>query len=106
MNCERNILEFSLSELSARRKLKDSQKTDVEAEDTEIIKRRPYLNKCERDLTKELPETVLKEYFKPGEFVHVPMTQEERSLVEQFKKFIKKKGFEEFSEEDWKILTE
>jgi hypothetical protein len=104
MTCERTILESSLSELAARRILKDYSNVNAEPE-IEII-RRPYLNRIERDFAGELPESALKEYFRAGEFVHIPMTCEEKNLIEQFKRFNRKKGFEDFTEEDLILLTE
>ena len=108
MNC-------SLAELAARRKLKDFSSSNPSAMDEEdgtddlvntvVSKRRPYLGKIEIDLASELPESVLKEYFKTGEFVHVPMTREERLLIEQFKKFNKNK-LGEFTDEDLISITE
>lgn len=102
--CKRTILDCSLSELSARKSLKESCE-DFEENSIEIL-RRPYLSKVEKDLVSELPESALKEYFRAGEFVHVPMTREEKNLIEQFKKFNRKKGFDEFNEEDLNVLTE
>lgn len=104
MTCERTILECSLTELTARRKLKDFSRVEVlKIEDDILPKRRPYLSKSERELANELPESVLKEYFRAGEFVHIPMTREERLLIEQFKKFNKKS---EFSDEDLTSISE
>lgn len=100
MTFERTILESSLSELSARKKLKENVENTIE------ILRRPYLSKLERDFASELPESALKEYFLAGEFVHVPMTREEKNLIEQFKKFNRKRGFNEFVEEDLILLAE
>ena len=82
---QRTILECSLAELIARRKLKESS-NEKDSENVEIIEeavevaRRPYLSKTERNLAESLPESALKEYFKPGEFVHIPMTREEKSF--------------------------
>lgn len=100
MTFERTILESSLSELSARKKLKENVENTIES------LRRPYLSKLERDFASELPESALKEYFLAGEFVHVPMTREEKNLIEQFKKFNRKRGFNEFVEEDLILLAE
>lgn len=109
----RTILDCSLAELAARRKLKDFS-TDSELNNTELTedvdvhvpKRRPYLSKSERDLAAEMPESLLKKYFKTGEFVHIPMTREERLLIEQFKKFNKNKMNGEFTDQDLISLTE
>lgn len=112
MSCERVILNCSLSELAARRKLKESSEKEefinVEAFDEAVeVMRRPYLSQTERTLAESLPETALREYFKPGEFVHIPMTREEKVLIDQFKKFNKRKGgSEELSEEDLKLIAE
>lgn len=103
--CERTILNCSLAELVARRKLNESPDYENLDESVEIM-RRPYLDKAERDLAAKLPESALKEYFRAGEFVHIPMTSAEKSLIEQFKRFNRKKGFEEFTEEDLSLLTE
>lgn len=106
MSCERTILDSSLSELTARKKLKQSENVqDSLGEPIEIF-RRPYLCKLERNFAGELPESALKEYFRAGEFVHVPMTREEKNLIEQVKKFNRKKGVDEFAEEDLVLLTE
>ena len=114
MTCERTIIDCSLSELAARRKLKESSDRDefLNAE-IEIVKeivevmRRPFLSKTERKLAENLPESVLREYFKPGEFIHLPMTREEKSLIDQFRKFNKRKDSkEEMCEDDFKLIAE
>lgn len=111
-SCERTILECSLAELVARRKLKESS-NEKESENVDIIEevvevaRRPYLSKTERNLAESLPESALKEYFKPGEFVHIPMTREEKVLIDQIRKFNKRKhGYEVMDEEDLKLVSE
>ena len=106
MTCERTILDFSLSELAARKILKQTENIEDSTEESIEIFRRPYLSKVERDFAGELPESALKEYFRAGEFVHVPMTREEKNLIEQLKKFNRKKGLEEFIEDDLILLTE
>lgn len=103
--CERTILDCSLAELSARRKLKEPSDYENLEEAGEVM-RRPYLSKAERDLAAQLPESALKEYFRAGEFVHIPMISAEKTLIEQFKRLNRKKGFEEFTEEDLSLLAE
>lgn len=112
MSCERTILACSLSELAARRKLKYSSENYetiiVEAIEKNVeVMRRPFLSRTERNLAESIPETALREYFKPGEFVHIPMTGEEKVLIDQFKKFNKRKGgTEELSENDLTLIAE
>ena len=105
--CERTIVDCTLSELSAHQKMNEYSAHVNFNEDGPII-RRPYLSKAERDLASQLPESALKEYFRAGEFVHIPMTSAEKNLIEQFKKFNRRKGkgFEEFTKDDVSLLTE
>ena len=116
MSCERIILECSLAELEALKRLKQPE-IEIEESEIDILNvntsnleetngmRRPYLNKTERDIANELSEMALKEYFKAGEFVHIPMTREEQMIISQFKRIHRRKGTQEFSEEDFSILT-
>ena len=92
---QRILLDCSLAELSARRLLKESQENDfndnINIYNCEpFLMRRVYLNKTERDTAAQLPEIVLKKYFRSGEFVHIPMTRDERTIIDQFKRFNKK----------------
>lgn len=103
MTFERTILDFSLVELDARRRLNNEFSSSLPDNDSKATNMRPYLSKIEREFANNLPESVLKEYFKAGEFVHVPMTKEERVLIEQFKKFNKKI---ELSDEDFDLILE
>ena len=112
-SCERTVLEWSLSELAARRKLKEISEENESPLNVEIVDevvefvRRPYLSKSERNLAESLPESALKEYFKPGEFVHIPFTREEKDLIGQLRKFSKRKCFdEEMGEDDLKLIAE
>lgn len=112
MACGRNILECSISELAARQKLKnvsdseDSNNIEV-IEEIEQTIRRPYLSRTERIIAETLPESALKEYFKPGEFVHIPMIKEEKVLIENFIKFKKRKlELENLDEEDINLIAE
>ena len=122
MTCERTILKCSLSELEARQllrnNLKDTKKFYRSAGNSDSINletfRRPYLSKLERDAANELPEVALKEYFKAGEFIHVPMTSEEKICIDQFFQFNRRcgqsqghgRGQQEITENDLMTLTE
>lgn len=103
----RVLLDWSLAELEARSKFKELQENyGIEFEETaNTTRRRPFLSKIERVQAAKLPENVLKKYFKAGEFIHIPMTREERSVIDQFKRFHSRKATE-MSDEDLQFLTE
>lgn len=118
MTCERTILKCSLSELEARQLLRNNlnntknifQSTENSNPISLESFRRPYLSKLERDAANELPEVVLKEYFKAGEFIHVPMTSDEKICIDQFIRFNRRygqvQGQQEITENDLMTLTE
>lgn len=113
MTCEGTILKCSLSELEARRRLQynfiKSKFEDSEFNASDLGSfRRPYLSKLERDTANELPEVALREYFRAGEFIHVPMVREEKFTIDQFMRFNKKggKSRKDLSESDLILLTE
>jgi len=103
----RVLLNSSIRELTARRQLKDQMILAPSAEDdessngildsetfTETPFRRPYLCLMERNAANQLPESALRDYFQLGEFIHIPMTREEKIIINQFKSFSKKKSLE------------
>ncbi len=106
---QRVLLAWSLSELEARRQLKEKEAEGTENNcqlDNNTMTRRVYLSKIERDHASQLPQFVLKKYFKAGEFVHVPMTREERFIIEQFNRFNNKRKGTPMDEDVLQYLTE
>ena len=114
------LIDSSLAELRARKNLRNAESSAAEElqneENIELISttdeeqlnvfgRRPYLNYEERKFSSKLPESALMKYFKPGEFIHVPMTREEQIIIYHFTKFTQKSG-DEFNAEDLKELVE
>lgn len=82
-----NLLKFTILELENRQKFD----TFVFQTDEHVSNyRRPYLGKVERDVLEDLPVSVLQEYFEPGEFIHIPMTGEERKSIARLIKFKQK----------------